>query len=122
MKKFNRKFRRGNNGPGSQLPIKHNQKKPFNPEKYGKNWASIKVELAKGNKAINAIPPATQPIIGTLCIGKHKVDITFSEANRLIEELVDSKNRYNVASRMGMLEAGTGTPDSIRLTSANTRY
>ncbi len=122
MKKFNRKFRRGGGGPGSQLPIKHNQKKPFEPGKYGKNWANIKVELAKGNKAINPIPPATQPIIGTLCIGKMIVDLTFSEANRLIEELVDAKNRYNVASRMGMLEHNSGTPDVYRVSGANNRY
>ena len=53
MQKHNRKFRRG--GPGNQLPIKHNQKKPFEPGRYGKNWGSIKVELAKGNKAVNSI-------------------------------------------------------------------
>ena len=115
MKKFNRKFRKGGNGPGSQLPIKHNQKKPFNPEKYGKNWGNIKVELAKGNKAVNPIPPATQPIIGTLCIGNMKVDITFSEANRIAEELVDAKHKYNVASRLGMLDSKSGTPELYRI-------
>ena len=85
MKKFNRKIRRSHVGPGSKLPIKHNSKKPFDPGKYGKNWAGIKIELATGNKAVNPIPPATQPIIGTLLIGGHKIDITFSEANRLVE-------------------------------------
>ena len=113
MKRFNRKFRRG--GPGNQLPIKHNQKKPFEPGKYGKNWDNIKVELAKGNKAINPIAPATQPIIGTLCIGDARVDITFSEANRLVEELHDAKQRYNVANRLGMLDAKSGTPESYRI-------
>ena len=103
MKKFNRKFRRGITGPGSQLRIKHNQKKQFEPGKYGKNWGNINVELAKGNKAVKAVPPATQPVIGTLCIGNMKVDITFSEANRIIEELNDAKHRYNVANRLGML-------------------
>jgi len=120
MQKHNRKFRRG--GPGNQLPIKHNQKKPFEPGRYGKNWGSIKVELAKGNKAINPIAPATQPIIGTLCIGNMQVDITFSEANRIIEELHDAKNRYNVANRLGMLDAKSGTPDSIRLTQSSRSY
>lgn len=107
MQKHKRKFRRG--GPGNQLPIKHNQKKPFEPGRYGKNWNNITVELAKGSKAINPIAPATQPIIGTLCIGNMKVDITFSEANRIAEELHDAKHRYNVANRLGMLEANGGT-------------
>tara|TARA_B100000902_G_scaffold24203_1_gene29133 strand:- start:9173 stop:9508 length:336 start_codon:yes stop_codon:yes gene_type:complete len=108
MKRFNKFSRRGK-GPGSQLPIKHNQKKPFNPEKYGKYWNGIEVQLAKGNKAVNPIPPATQPIIGTLCIGNHKIDITFSEANRIVEEIADAKQRYNVANRLGMLDATSGT-------------
>ena len=120
MQKHNRKFRRG--GPGNQLPIKHNQKKPFEPGRYGKNWGSIKVELAKGSKAINPIAPATQPIIGTLCIGNMKVDITFSEANRIAEELHDAKHRYNVASRLGMLDAKSGTPDVHRETQASRSY
>ena len=112
MQKHNNKFRRG--GPGNQLPIKHNQKKPFEPGRFGKNWGSIKVELAKGAKALNPIAPATQPLIGTLCIGNHRVDITFSEANRIAEELADAKHRYNVASRLGMLGADQGTPTSIK--------
>lgn len=115
MKKFNRKFRRGGQGPGGQLPIKHNQKKPFEPGRYGKNWGSIKVELAKGTKAVQPIAPATQPIIGTLIIGNMKVDITFSEANRIMEELNDAKHRYNVANRMGMLDAKSGTPEVYRI-------
>ena len=111
MQKHNRKFRR--TGTGNQLPIKHNQKKPFEPGRYGKNWGSIVVELAKGAKATNPIAPATQPIIGTLCIGTHRVDITFSEANRIAEELADAKHRYNVANRLGMLGETQGTATNI---------
>ena len=112
MQKHNRNKHRG--GPGNQLPIKHNQKKPLEPGRYGKNWGTIKIELAKGSKAINPIPPATQPIIGTLCIGNARVDITFSEANRIMEEIVDAKHRYNVASRLGMLGADQGTPQHVK--------
>tara|TARA_B100000424_G_C22937418_1_gene498767 strand:+ start:2032 stop:2364 length:333 start_codon:yes stop_codon:yes gene_type:complete len=108
MKRYNNKFRK------FDKRTKHNQNKPFEPGRYGKNWGSIKVELAKGAKAINPIPPATQPIIGTLIVGNMKVDITFSEANRIMEELNDAKHRYNVASRMGMLDATTGTPSIYR--------
>ena len=84
MKRYNNKFRK------FDKRTKHNQNKPFEPGRYGKNWGSIKVELAKG------------------------VDITFSEANRIMEELNDAKHRYNVASRMGMLDATTGTPSIYR--------
>ena len=120
MQKHNRNKHRG--GPGNQLPIKHNQKKPFEPGRYGKNWGSIKIELAKGSKATNAIPPSTQPIIGTLCIGTMRVDITFSEANRIAEELEDAKHRYNVASRIGMLNVGNGTPDNYRVSKAKATH
>ena len=47
-----------------------------------------------------------------------KVDITFSEANRIGEELEDAKHRYNVASRIGMLNVGNGTPDNYRVSKA----
>ena len=59
MAKYNR------TGPGNQLPIKHNQKKPFNPKKYGKLWGSISTTLAKGSKAKNPQGEANQPIICT---------------------------------------------------------
>ena len=82
-------------------------------QKHGKNWGSIKIELAKGAKALNPTPPALQPIIGTLCIGNMRVDITFSEANRIAEELADAKHRYNVANRLGMLGETQGTAMNI---------
>ncbi len=84
----------------------HNQKKPFNPDKYGKVWGSIDFEMAHGAKAMNAIAPSTQPIMGTLIVGGKRVEITFSEANKIIETLQDSQYRFNVAKKMGMLEAG----------------
>tara|TARA_Y100001938_G_scaffold150528_1_gene241883 strand:- start:316 stop:630 length:315 start_codon:yes stop_codon:yes gene_type:complete len=98
MKRYN-KFSR-------TKPTVHNSKKPFNPGKYGKVWGSIDFELAHGSKAHNPVPPSTQPIMGTLIIGGKRVEITFSEANRIIETLQDSQYRYNVAKKMGMLEAG----------------
>ena len=98
-----------NNKFSRSKPTVHNQKKPFNPQKYGKVWGSIDFEMAHGTKAMNPVPPSTQPIMGTLVIGGKRVEITFSEANRIIETLQDSQYRFNVAKKMGMLEAGHGT-------------
>jgi len=84
----------------------HNQHKPFEPGRLGKNWGNIDFEMAHGSKANNAVPPCNQPLIGTLIIGKSRVEITFSEANKIIETLQDSQYRFNIAKKMGMLEAG----------------
>tara|TARA_E500000305_G_C3934650_1_gene194452 strand:- start:51 stop:359 length:309 start_codon:yes stop_codon:yes gene_type:complete len=101
MKKFNNKSRlKARRGPGNQLPIKHNQKKPFNPGKYGKYWAGIEFKLAKG---VVPVPPAKQAIMGYLIIGSQKFGITFSEANRIKETLQDAKHTFNVARSLGHL-------------------
>ena len=81
----------------------------FDPAKYGKNWGNIDFKLAKGNKAKNPVAPATQPVIGSLCIAGEEIEITFSEANKIMEILHEAKHQYNVAKRIGMLDAGTGT-------------
>jgi len=88
----------------------------FDPGKYGDLWGSISFELMTGVKATNPIPPSTQPKIGTLVVGKHRMEITFSESNRIIEQLYDAQNIYNTAKRMNMLEKGTGTPRDIEFT------
>ncbi len=80
-----------------------------NPGRYGKYWQDIEVEMMTGAKAVNPVHPATQPIIGTLCVGSKRMEITFSEANRIIEQLHDAKYRFNIANRLGMLEATDGT-------------
>jgi len=79
------------------------------PAKYGKNWAGIEFQLMTGAKAHNPTPPANQPIIGTLCIGSKKVEVTFSEANRIINELFQGQQAYNTAKKLGQLEDGMGT-------------
>ena len=63
-------------------------------------------------KAQRPIPPATQPLIGSLCIGGKEFEITFSEASRIMDTLKDGQYQYNTARRLGMLDAGTGTPVS----------
>ena len=79
------------------------------PAKYGKNWAGIEFQLMTGAKAKQAIAPATQPIIGSLVIGNTKVELTFSEANKIITEIVQGQQAYNTAKKLGQLESGMGT-------------
>tara|TARA_R110001583_G_scaffold15970_2_gene64981 strand:+ start:288 stop:644 length:357 start_codon:yes stop_codon:yes gene_type:complete len=103
------------NGPGNQLPIKHNQKKPFNPNKFGKLWSSIATTLMKGSKAKNPQGEANQPLICTLHIDNKRFELTHSETNRLIEELHEAQSTYKKALRMGMLDANSGTPDGYHM-------
>ena len=62
-----------------------------------------------GAKAKNPIAPATQPIIGTLILGSKKVELTFSEANKIMTEIVQGQQAYNTAKKLGLLEEGMGT-------------
>ena len=87
-----------------------NQRSKFNAEKFGKLWNGIKFELMHGHKALEPIAPAEQPLIGSLVIGGKKFEITWSEANRIMDTLKDAQVQYNNAKRLGMLEAGAGTP------------
>ena len=96
-------------GPGNQLPIKHNQKKPFNTNKYGRVWSTISTELMKGAKAKNPQGDSNQPIICTLKIDGKRFELTHSETNKLIETLYDAQNIYKKALRLGMLDSTSGT-------------
>ena len=97
MNKNYRSSNQNRRGPGNQLPIKHNQKKPFEP--------GIDFELAHG---VVAVPPAKQPIIGYLKIAGQRIGITFSEANKIAETLNDAKHQFNVARSLGMTAGGYG--------------
>ena len=89
----------------------HNQKKPFDPTRYGKLWGSITFELLD-EPAFQE--KGKQPVIGYLCIDNKKIGVTWSETNRIIETLSDGQHRHNVANRLGMLEKGYGTPRDIK--------
>ena len=84
----------------------HNQHKPFNPDKYGKLWKTIEWRLTDNE---NVIAPATHTTIVTLMIGDKKHEITFTEANKIIDLLNDAKHQFNVASRLGMIGKDRGT-------------
>lgn len=104
MVKNNNSYKEGSN--------RNQHRSKFNPDKFGKLWNAIDFKLAKGSKALRPIPPAEQPIIGSLCIGGEEFEITFSESSRIMDTLKDGQYQYNIARRLGMLDTGTGTPVS----------
>jgi hypothetical protein len=94
-------------------PTNHNQKRPFDPTRYGKLWANINFELRDEPAYVET---GKQPIIGSLMIAGRSIDVTWSETNRIIEQLYDGQHRFNVAKRLGMLNKGSGTPRDIKYT------
>jgi hypothetical protein len=81
----------------------------FEPGKYGKHWNDIEFQLMTGAKAKTPLAPATQPIIGTLCVGGKQIELTFSETNKIITELAQGQQAHTTAKRLGQLEQGMGT-------------
>ncbi len=102
MKRHNRRIRRSDAGPGSKLPIKHHSKKPFNPGRYGKLWNTIGFKVRYGNQ--KPIGDATQPTMGYLLIDGKKYEVTWTEANKVMEAMTALKDVYAKAKRMGMIE------------------
>ncbi len=102
MKRYNNRIRRSGSGPGSKLPIKHNQKKPFNPGRYGKIWNTIGFKLRYGNQT--PMGDANQPTMGYLLIDGKKHEVTWTEANKIMEAMHALKDVYAKAKRMGMIE------------------
>tara|TARA_R100000008_G_scaffold70556_1_gene48174 strand:+ start:291 stop:641 length:351 start_codon:yes stop_codon:yes gene_type:complete len=101
MKRHNRnKIRKADYGPG-QKPAIHNSKKPFNPDRYGKLWKTIGYELRYGNQA--PMGDANQPTIGHLLIDGKKHEITWTEANKIVDAIKDLQNVYGKAKRMGII-------------------
>jgi hypothetical protein len=101
MQKYDRnKIRKERSGPGSRPPI-HNQKRPFNPQRYGKIWNTIHYDLRYGNQT--PVGDATAPTMGWICIDGKKHEVTWTEANKLIDTLNDMQNVYAKAKRMGII-------------------
>ncbi len=87
---------------------KHNQKKPFNPGRYGKVWGSIRFEhdwdrTPEGD--------SQGPVIGKIFIGDKFHELTFSESNRIIETLRDAQHAHNVGVRLGRTNSHAGIKD-----------
>ena len=91
----------------------HNQRKPFDPTRYGQLWNGIGFELGEEPAHIEK---GKQPVIGFLKIDNSKIGITWAETNRIIEQLFDGQHRHNVAKRLGMLDRQSGTPKNIKFT------
>ncbi len=103
MKRYNRnRIRRADRGPGSRLPIKHNSKKPFNPERYGRLWNTIGFKLRYGSQ--DPVGAANQPTMGYLLIDGKKHEVTWTEANKIMEAMSALKDVYAKAKRMDMIQ------------------
>ena len=102
MEKHNRnKIRKTFTGPGNQLPIKHGQKKPFNPKRFGELWGTISSDLRYGNQT--PMGECVQPTMGWLHIGGKRFEITWTEATKITETLSDMKDVYAKAKRMDII-------------------
>ena len=106
MKKFNK----NRNKPWlKETNTIHNKKKKFDADKFGQVWKTIRFENKPGLKPVGA---ANQPVIGTLYIGGHAIDMTYTECNRLGEVLRDGKHVGHVSKKLGITERG-GSPVSF---------
>jgi len=83
------------------------QKTKFNPSKFGKVWASI---FFKNKPGLHAVGDANQPVIGELNIDGKRIDLTFSECNKLIETLEDAKEVSKTSKRLGQTQNSAGSP------------
>jgi len=102
MKKYDRNtMKKSHSGPGNQMPIKHNQKKPFNPKRFGEIWNTISWDLRYGNQTPKG--DCVQPTMGWFHIDGKRFEITWTEANKIIEALNDMQNVYAKAKRMDII-------------------
>jgi len=99
------KFSRNRQSWNKNVKTIHNQKKPFNPEQYGKVWNSIGFKHEWGR-----VPQGETkgPIIGKLVVGSTQVELTFTETNKIIETLQDAQHAHNVGVRMGKTNSDAG--------------
>ena len=88
----------------------HNQKKPFNPGRYGKVWGSMRFEHDWDRKPEG---DSYGPVIGKIFIGDRYHELTFSETNKLIDTLTDAQLSHNVGVRMGRTNQHAGIKDSM---------
>ena len=84
----------------------HNQKKQFNPGRYGNVWSGIDFQHDWGRQPQG---DSTQPIIGQLLLDGKKVSLTFTETNKIIETLRDAQHVYNVGVRLGRTNQDAGS-------------
>jgi hypothetical protein len=88
----------------------YNNRQPktkFNPNKFGPTWASI---YWNGKPGLSPVGESNQPVIGTLSIAGKKIDLTFSECNKLIETLEDAKVGAKISRRLGTSSNSAGSP------------
>lgn len=69
-------------------------------DKLGKNYSSINFEMSNSVTETNVKNRST--VIGSLIVGKHHVELTYSECNRVMEMLVDAQTTIRQKQKLGM--------------------
>ena len=69
-------------------------------DKLGKNYSSINFEMSNSVTETNVKNRST--VIGSLIVGKHHVELTYSECNRVMEILLDAQTTVRQKQKLGM--------------------
>lgn len=69
-------------------------------DKLGKNYSSINFEMSNSVTETNVKNRST--VIGSLIVGKHHIELTYSECNRVMEMLVDAQTTIRQKQKLGM--------------------
>ena len=69
-------------------------------DKLGKNYSSINFEMSNSITETNVKDRST--VIGSLIVGKHHVELTYSECNRVMEILLDAQTTVRQKQKLGM--------------------
>jgi hypothetical protein len=69
-------------------------------DKLGKNYSSINFEMSNSVTETNVKNRST--VIGSLIVGKHHVELTYSECNRVMEILLDAQTTIRQKQKLGM--------------------
>ena len=69
-------------------------------DKLGKNYSSINFEMSNSVTETNVKNRST--VIGSLIVGKHHIELTYSECNRVMEILLNTQTTVRQKQKLGM--------------------
>ena len=69
-------------------------------DKLVKNYSSINFEMSNSVTETNVKNRST--VIGSLIVGKHHIELTYSECNRVMEILLDAQTTIRQKQKLGM--------------------
>jgi len=68
--------------------------------KLGKNYSSINFEMSNSITEANVKDKSTA--IGSLIVGNHQIELTYSECNRVMEILLDAQTTVRQKQKLGI--------------------